>query len=155
MDICTELRFLAAYTFQYSKRPGTPAAEMPDQIPADVVAERYTRLHEHLNAVSQSVNQDVVGSVAEILVTDVDGDRASGKSRDFRLVHCDSTTDMRPGDIADVRITSAKPHFVLSDAKPASVRRTRGGDAFEARKKEAESTGVMLGIPTLKSVPAK
>ena len=155
MDICTELRFLAAYTFQYSKRPGTPAAEMPDQIPADVVAERYTRLHEHLNAVSQSVNQDVVGSVAEILVTDVDGDRASGKSRDFRLVHCDSTADLRPGDIAEVRITSAKPHFVLSTGRPASVRRTRGGDAFEARKKEAESTGVMLGIPTLKSVPAK
>jgi tRNA-2-methylthio-N6-dimethylallyladenosine synthase len=155
MDICTDLRFLAAYTFQYSKRPGTPAAEMPDQIPADVVAERYTRLHEHLNAVSQSVNQDVVGSVAEILVTDVEGDRASGKSRDFRLVHCDSTADMRPGDIAEVRITSAKPHFVLSTGEPISVRRTRGGDAFEARKKEAESSGVMLGIPTLKSVPAK
>ena len=155
MDICTDLRFLAAYTFQYSKRPGTPAAEMPDQIPADVVAERYTRLHEHLNAVSQSVNQDVVGSVAEILVTDVEGDRASGKSRDFRLVHCDATAEMRPGDIAEIRITSAKPHFVLSAGKPVSVRRTRGGDAFEARKKEAESTGVMLGIPTLKSVPAK
>ena len=155
MDICTELRFLAAYTFQYSKRPGTPAAEMPDQIPADVVAERYTRLHEHLNAVSQSVNQDVVGSVAEILVTDVEGDRASGKSRDFRLVHCDATADLRPGDIAEIRITSAKPHFVLSTGEPISVRRTRGGDAFEARKKEAESTGVMLGIPTLKSVPAK
>ena len=88
-------------------------------------------------------------------MTDVEGDRASGKSRDFRLVHCDSTTDMRPGDIADVRITSAKPHFVLSTGEPVSVRRTRGGDAFEARKKEAESTGVMLGIPTLKSVPAK
>ena len=155
MDICTDLRFLAAYTFQYSKRPGTPAAEMPDQIPADVVAERYTRLHEHLNAVSQSVNQDVVGSVAEILVTDVEGDRASGKSRDFRLVHCDATADLRPGDIAEIRITSAKPHFVLSTGEPISVRRTRGGDAFEARKKEAESTGVMLGIPTLKSVPAK
>ena len=155
MDICTDLRFLAAYTFQYSKRPGTPAAEMPDQIPAEVVAERYTRLHEHLNAVSQSVNQEVVGSVAEILVTDVEGDRASGKSRDFRLVHCDATADMRPGDITEVRITSAKAHFVLSSGEPISVRRTRGGDAFEARKKEAESTGVMLGIPTLKSVPAK
>jgi tRNA-2-methylthio-N6-dimethylallyladenosine synthase len=155
MEICKELQFLAAYTFQYSKRPGTPAAQMPDQIPTEVVADRYTRLHEHLNAISQSVNHDVVGSVSEILVTDVDGDRASGKSRDFRLVHCDSTSEMRPGDIAEVRITSAKPHFVLSTGKPVSVRRTRGGDAFESRKREAESTGVMLGIPTLKSVPAK
>ncbi|MFM8404912.1 MAG: tRNA (N6-isopentenyl adenosine(37)-C2)-methylthiotransferase MiaB, partial [Actinomycetota bacterium] len=150
-----ELRFLAAYTFQYSKRPGTPAAEMPDQIPAEVVADRYTRLHEHLNALSQSVNQEVVGKNAEILITDVEANRASGKSRDFRLVHCESTPEMRPGDVAEVLISQAKPHFVLSERQPISLRRTRGGDAFEARKKEAESTGVMLGIPTLKSVPAK
>lgn len=155
MDLCTDLRFLAAYTFQYSKRPGTPAAEMPDQVPQQVVAERYSRLHEHLNSLSQSVNQEAVGTVAEVLVTDVADGRASGKSRDFRLVHCDSSPDMRPGDVAEVRITEAKPHFVLSQGQPLSIRRTRGGDAFEARKKEAESTGVMLGIPTLKSVPAK
>jgi tRNA-2-methylthio-N6-dimethylallyladenosine synthase len=128
---------------------------MPVQIPSDVVAERYTRLHEHLNALSQSVNQEVVGKKAELLITDVDGSRASGKSRDFRLVHCESTPEMRPGDVAEVMITRAKPHFVLSEAQPISLRQTRGGDAFEARKKEAESTGVMLGIPTLKSVPAK
>ncbi len=155
MQITTDLRFLAAYTFQYSKRPGTPAAEMPDQIPSEVVSERYTRLHEHLNALSQSVNNDVVGTTAEVLVTDVDGARASGKSRDFRLVHFDSVDGLRPGDIAEIRIGSAKPHFVLGDGAPISTRKTRGGDAFEARKKEAESTGVMLGIPTLKSIPGK
>jgi len=155
MDICTDLRFLAAYTFQYSKRPGTPAAEMPDQIAPEVVAQRYTRLHEHLNALSQSVNQECVGSVAEVLVSDIDGERASGKSRDFRLVHLNPTPELRPGDIAEVRITHAKPHFVFADGAPLKIRRTRGGDAFEARKKEAESTGVMLGIPTLKSVPKK
>ena len=155
MQITTDLRFLAAYTFQYSKRPGTPAAEMPDQIPAEVVAERYTRLHEHLNSLSQSVNNDVVGTTAEVLVADVDGTRASGKSRDFRLVHFDSVEGLRPGDIAEVKIGSAKPHFVHGSGAPLSVRKTRGGDAFEARKKEAEATGVMLGIPTLKSIPGK
>ena len=155
MQITTDLRFLAAYTFQYSKRPGTPAAEMPDQIPAEVVAERYTRLHEHLNSLSQSVNNDVVGTTAEVLVADVDGTRASGKSRDFRLVHFDSVERLRPGDVAEVKIGSAKPHFVLGSGAPLSVRKTRGGDAFEARKKEAEATGVMLGIPTLKSIPGK
>jgi tRNA-2-methylthio-N6-dimethylallyladenosine synthase len=155
MDICTELRFLAAYTFQYSKRPGTPAAEMPDQIAPEVVAERYTRLHEHLNGLSQLVNQEVVGTVAEVLVTDIESGRASGKSRDFRLVHLQPTERMRPGDIAEVQITNAKPHFVFADGAPIHVRRTRGGDAFEARKKEAEASGVMLGIPTLKSVPKK
>ena len=155
MDLCTDLRFLAAYTFQYSKRPGTPAAEMPDQIPAEIVAERYTRLHEHLNGISQSVNQDVVGRNLEVLVTDVENDRASGKSRDFRLVHFDSVADLRPGDITEVQIASAKPHFVLGNGAAFNVRKTSGGDAFAARKKEAESKGVMLGIPTLKSIPGK
>jgi tRNA-2-methylthio-N6-dimethylallyladenosine synthase len=155
MQITTDLRFLAAYTFQYSRRPGTPAAEMPDQIPSEVVSERYTRLHEHLNALSQSVNDDVVGRTTEVLVADSDGARASGKSRDFRLVHFDSVDGLRPGDIAEIRIGSAKPHFVLGVGDPISTRKTRGGDAFEARKKEGESTGVMLGIPTLKSIPGK
>lgn len=155
MDLTTELRFLAAYTFQYSKRPGTPAAEMPNQIPAEVVAERYSRLHEHLNTVSQSVNQEVVGKSAEVLITDINENRASGKSRDFRLVHFDALPQMRPGDICEVEIESAKPHFVLGGGAPVNWRKTRGGDAFEARKKEAESKGVMLGIPTLKSIPGK
>ena len=153
MDLTTELRFLAAYTFQYSKRPGTPAAEMPDQIPSEVVAERYTRLHEHLNGLSQSVNAEVIGKKLEVLVTDVDAERGSGKSRDFRLVHFDALDGMRPGDICEVEITSAKAHFILGSA--TNLRITRGGDAFAARKKEAESKGVMLGIPTLKSVPGK
>ena len=155
MDLCSELRFLAAYTFQYSKRPGTPAAEMPNQIPAEVVAERYTRLHEHLNSISRSVNAEMIGNTVEVLVTDVEADRASGKSRDFRLVHLDATAEIRPGDLVDVEIGQAKPHFILGTGQPRNHRRTRGGDAFEARKKEAESKGVMLGIPTLKSIPAK
>jgi tRNA-2-methylthio-N6-dimethylallyladenosine synthase len=154
MELCSELRFLAAYTFQYSKRPGTPAAEMPDQISPEIVAQRYTRLHEHLNIISQSVNQEVVGTDLEVLIIDKQDGRASGKSRDFRLVHFDATDAMRPGDIAETKIESAKPHFVLGGA-PTKLRNTRGGDAFESRKKEAESTGVMLGIPTLKSLPGK
>lgn len=154
MDLASELRFLAAYTFQYSKRPGTPAAEMTDQIPAEIVADRYTRLHEHLNAISFSVNEERIGSEVELLVTDIDGEKCKGKTPDFRLVHFDLSTSsiksqLRPGDFATVRITSAKPHFLF--ATPLSIRRSRGGDAFEARKKEAEEQGIMLGIPTLKS----
>ncbi len=155
MDLASELRFLAAYTFQYSKRPGTPAADMPNQIPVEVVAQRYTRLHEHINEVSKSVNQDVVGKNLEVLITDVEGQRASGKSRDFRLVHFDAIEGMRPGDLCEVEIAGAKPHFVLGNGSPTNWRKTRGGDAFEARKKEAESKGVLLGIPTLKSIPGK
>ena len=156
MDIVTELRFLAAYSFQYSKRPGTPAAEMPDQIPPEVISERYSRLHERLNSVSLSVNEEMIGREVEVLVTDIQSASANGKSRDFRLVHFDaSSTQIRPGDLATVMITSAKPHFIFADGAPLSIRRTRGGDAYESRTKEAEIQGVMIGMPTLKSVPRK
>jgi tRNA-2-methylthio-N6-dimethylallyladenosine synthase len=150
LDLCEELRFLAAYSFKYSKRPGTPAAEMPDQIPEEIVAERYDRLHKKLNEVSLSVNQDVVGHESEVLITDIEGSRGQGKSRDFRLVHLELNQDeARPGDLAKVRITSAKPHFIFGEK--LEVKRTRGGDAFEDRKLEAEKNGVFLGVPQLKS----
>ena len=156
MAVCEEMRFLAAYTFQYSKRPGTPAAEMADQVPAAVISERYTRLHEHLNGISQSVNNEVIGSEVEVLVSEMDGSHGKGRSRDFRLVHFEAGAEQpRPGDLVNVRIGSAKPHFIFSDGAPLLVTRTRGGDAFQNRKEEAETRGVMLGIPSLRSVPIK
>ena len=156
MDLVTELRFLAAYSFQYSKRPGTPAAEMPDQISPEVIADRYSRLHQRLNEVSLSVNEEVIGKEVELLVTDIDDGKGTGKSRDFRLVHCDlAGTDARPGDLVTVEISSAKPHFIFAEEKPLSIVRTRGGDAFEARTREAQSNGVLIGMPILKSVPKK
>ena len=127
MAVCEEMRFLAAYTFQYSKRPGTPAAEMADQVPAAVISERYTRLHEHLNGISQSVNNEVIGSEVEVLVSEMDGSHGKGRSRDFRLVHFEAGAEQpRPGDLVNVRIASAKPHFIFSDGAPLLVTRTRG-----------------------------
>lgn len=151
LDICSELRFLAAYSFKYSKRPGTPAAEMPDQISEEVVAERYDRLHQRLNEVSLSVNEDVIGKELEVLITDIESGRAQGKSRDFRLVHFDlqGSEGTRPGDLATVKIVSAKPHFIMGEK--ISIRSSRGGDAFEIRKLEAETNGIFLGVPQLKS----
>lgn len=151
LDLCSELRFLAAYSFKYSKRPGTPAAQMPDQIDEDVVAERYDRLHRKLNDLSLSVNEDVIGGELEVLITDIEAGRAQGKSRDFRLVHFEVSSEegARPGDVAKVKITSAKPHFIFGEK--IEIRKSRGGDAFELRKMEAEKNGVFLGVPQLKS----
>ena len=150
LDVCQELGFLAAYSFKYSKRPGTPAAEMPDQIPEEVVAQRYDRLHQALNSIALQVNQAVVGKELEVMISDIQDGRAQGKSRDFRLVHFELDGDLaRPGDLARVRIESAKPHFVLGEK--VQIINTRGGDAFEMRKLEAENSGVFLGVPQLKS----
>ena len=62
---------------------------------------------------------------------------------------------IRPGDLATVTITAAKPHFIFAAGEPVSILRTRGGDAYQARREEAEQRGIMIGMPTLKSVPRK
>ena len=72
-------------------------------------------------------------------------DRSSGRSEDFRLVHF-SNTDARPGDIVDIRITDASAHYLIGDL--ISVRKTRGGDAHEARVSERKIEPLLLGIPT-------
>ena len=65
---------------------------------------------------------------------------------DFRLVHVEGTA-ARPGDIADVTITESSPNFMLAAVN--SIRRTRGGDAHDARVSEVGSNAIMIGMPTL------
>ena len=155
LDLCTQARFAAAYTYKYSIRPGTPAGEMPDQVPESVVRERYTQLHLHQEEISLSVNQESIGAKAHVLVHEVAGrrdekeNRTSGRSEDFRLVHFDNHVDARPGDVVEVRLTEASEHYFIADA--LSVRRTRGGDAHEARTKEAKPVGTLLGMPQVRA----
>ncbi|NLK88939.1 MAG: tRNA (N6-isopentenyl adenosine(37)-C2)-methylthiotransferase MiaB [Clostridiaceae bacterium] len=68
LDLMNIVRFDSAFTFQYSQRPGTPAAEMPDQIPAAVISERFMRLLELQNRHSLESNQAMIGRRVEVLV---------------------------------------------------------------------------------------
>ena len=152
LDITTQARFAAAYTYKYSIRPGTPAGVMPNQVPEDVVGERYTRLHEHQQKISLAVNESSVGSTHRVMVSEIEGrrdesrSRMTGKSEDFRLVHFDADTDARPGDFVDVEITEASAHYLIGKAK--SVTRTRGGDAHAAKSAPASTS---LGIPKVRT----
>ena len=154
LDICTEARFAAAYTYQYSKRPGTPAATMPDQVSPEVVGERYTRLHEHQQGISLSVNKEAIGKSMKVLVADYEGrrdtaqSRLTGRSEDFRLVHFGNESTARPGDIVDVIIKEASAHYLIGDA--GFVRSTRGGDSHESRTKENIKEALLLGMPTVR-----
>jgi len=153
MDLCTQARFAAAYTYQYSKRPGTPAATMPNQIEAEIVGERYTRLHLHQQEISLSVNQEAVGKTFKVLVGDYEGrrdeaqERMTGRSEDFRLVHFSNAAKARPGDEVEVLITQASAHYLIGT--PGAVRATRGGDAHAARNEERAKSATMLGMPTI------
>jgi len=154
LDLVREAKFLAAYTFQYSKRPGTPAATMPNQISSSVMKERYDALHLLQQEISHEVNNEVVGTEQEILVADYEGRRDGGKARmtgrtkDFRLAHfaIDEKNSPRPGDAIISKITKASPNFIVADESPISIRKTRGGDASAARSKEVGSTAIMVGM---------
>ena len=156
MKIVRAARFTAAYTFQYSKRPGTPAATMPDQVSASDMRTRYQALHILQQEISESINEAAIGKQFEILVADHDGrydaerERHSGRTPDFRLVHFTSEP-VRPGDAVTVEITAASPNFMVAD-KFISLRKTKGGDAQEQRKKEAGPQPLMLGMPSLQTL---
>ena len=155
LDLCTEAQFAAAYTYQYSIRPGTPAATMPDQISAAVVGERYTRLHEHQQLISLGVNKRAIGKKMRVLVGEYEGrrdareSRLTGKSEDFRLVHFADSSNARAGDFVDVQITDASAHYLIGEELQTIA--TRGGDAHELRTVEKKSSGVPLGIPTVRA----
>jgi tRNA-2-methylthio-N6-dimethylallyladenosine synthase len=151
LDVVEAARFSAAFTFQYSKRPGTPAAELDGQIPKAVVQERYQRLIDLQERISLEENTAQIGHTVELLVAVGEGRkdsrtaRMSGRARDGRLVHfTPPETAVRPGDIVTTVVTGAAPHHLIADGAVLEHRRTRAGDAHEAGRRP---NGVGLGMP--------
>ncbi len=158
LDVVAASRFANAFTFQYSPRPGTPAADLAEQIPKAVVQERYERLVALQEHISWDENRTQLGREVEVLVARGEGrkdeatSRLSGRARDNRLVHF-SVPDAvraqgpealpRPGDVVTVQVSYAAPHHLVADHMPDGVwdlRRTPAGDAWDRR--QAESCGV-------------
>jgi tRNA-2-methylthio-N6-dimethylallyladenosine synthase len=157
LDLVRQARFAGAFTFQYSPRPGTPAASMDGQVPREVVQERYERLTAVQDEASLTANRALVGSTVEVLVAEGEGrkdaatGRRSGRARDGRLVHfgCDVTA-VRPGDVVTTAVTYGAPHHLVADGRPLSHRRTAAGDAYEAGRRPT-TPGVLLGLPTVRA----
>jgi len=152
LDVVERARFASAFTFQYSKRPGTPAAELDDQVPKHVVSERYQRLIDLQERISLEENTAQIGRTVELLVATGEGRkdaataRMSGRARDGRLVHFDPDgLPIRPGDVVTTTITGAAPHHLIADSAVGEHRRTRAGDAHAAG--DRPRTGVGLGMP--------
>ncbi|MFO8076848.1 MAG: tRNA (N6-isopentenyl adenosine(37)-C2)-methylthiotransferase MiaB [Actinomycetota bacterium] len=108
--------FDAAFTFEYSPRPGTPAAEMADQLPPEVVSERYQRLASLTRDLALRGNARQVGTVAELLLegpSKTDPARLSGRTRSNRLVHVPAEAGLAPGDLVAARLEQAASHYLL------------------------------------------
>jgi tRNA-2-methylthio-N6-dimethylallyladenosine synthase len=168
VDMARAARFASAFTFQYSKRPGTPAAEMADQVPKSVVQARYERLVDVVEEVASAENRAFVGRGVEVLVAEGEGrkdeqtHRLSGRARDNRLVHFSvpaGESFPRPGDMVTAAVTHAAPHHLVADSALAggtyAVRRTRAGDAHHrVRTADADAPfpdgRILLGMPSVR-----
>jgi tRNA-2-methylthio-N6-dimethylallyladenosine synthase len=133
LDAVRAARFASAFTFQYSPRPGTPAAALPAQLAKPVVQERYDRLIAVQDEISWAEARRLVGREVEVLVTAGDGrkdaetGRVSGRARDGRLVHVAGAA--APGDVVSARVTYAAPHHLVADGGIRGHRPWRGATA--------------------------
>ena len=90
IDVVEKVRYDSAFTFIYSKRKGTPAAEMENQIPEDVKHERFNRVLERVNAIVGEINQSYIGKTVEVLVegkSKTDENKFMGRTRQNKLVN--------------------------------------------------------------------
>ena len=167
LRVVEQARFSSAFTFQYSIRPGTPAADLPDQLPKAVVQERFDRLLAVQEETSWAANRALEGRTVEVLVApsegrkDAESGRMSGRARDNRLVHFavpDGAQRPRPGDFVTVDVTYGAPHHLVADSAAQggtwSVRASRGGDAWAALQDDSGDGGVRkpavsLGMPSI------
>nr|WP_157109680.1 tRNA (N6-isopentenyl adenosine(37)-C2)-methylthiotransferase MiaB [Rhodococcus sp. WMMA185] len=160
LDVVRRARFTSAFTFQYSKRPGTPAAEMDEQVPKAVVQERYDRLIALQEEISLEENRKFVGAEVELLVAAGEGRknaetaRMSGRARDGRLVHFRPEGNLdgiiRPGDVVTIVVSAAAPHHLVADTPVLTHRRTRAGDSFDRGvTPKTPPIGVGLGLPKI------
>jgi tRNA-2-methylthio-N6-dimethylallyladenosine synthase len=134
LEVVDEAAYDAAYTFVFSPRPGTPAAEMSDAlVPPEVAQERMQRLVEVVERHALRRHQARVGRLEEVLVdgpSKKDPFVRSGRTRQNKLVHFAALDGAEePGALVDVRITDAAPHWLRGDVvrvvEPARRARTR------------------------------
>jgi tRNA-2-methylthio-N6-dimethylallyladenosine synthase len=153
MDVVRRARFAQAFTFQYSKRPGTPAADMPDQLPKASSRSGTSGLVELVNEVSWAENKRLVGTTTELPGRDRRGPQGRGDAPAVRTSARQPAGALlagRPGR-APRRLRDRR-HHVRGPAPPglgragAQRRRTRAGDAGRGGRGPTPS-GVSLGMP--------
>jgi len=121
LEVVERAGFDSAYQFQYSPRPGTRAATMPDQVPKEIVQARFDRLVELQESISLAKNREQVGRTFEVLV-EGDGKRAGStqaRTRSNRIVHVADA--IPPGTFVHARVTSAAAHHLTGAVVPDPV----------------------------------
>jgi len=117
MKLIEELDFDASFSFIYSKRPGTPASDYPDDVPAELKTQRLMRLQTQIEAQAQRVNQAMVGTVQRVLVEGrarKNAEELAGRTDNNRIVNFAGQPRLI-GRFVDVVITQALPHSLRGE----------------------------------------
>ena len=117
MKLIDDVQFDASFSFIFSPRPGTPAAELPDDTPREVNVERLMRLQQRIEELAQGVSQSMVGTIQRVLVEGVSkkyDNELAGRTDNNRVVNFVGNPRLVHKFI-DVRITSAMPHSLRGE----------------------------------------
>ena len=129
LEVAAEARYDSAFTFIYSSRPGTEAADMTDlMVPADVSAERFERLRIVVERTAYDAHKERVGRVEEVVIEGLskrNPDNVSGRTAQGKLVHLPAEPGALPaGSWASVLITRAAPHFLAGELVEVTAKPT-------------------------------
>lgn len=118
LDVVRKVRYTAAYTFIYSKRTGTPAANMEEQVPEEIIKDRFNRLLKEIQKISSELSEPDTGSIQKVLVEEINGQDNSlltGRLSNNLLVHFKGEPSLI-GKIIDVRLDTCKGFYYLGEA---------------------------------------
>ncbi len=115
LDLVKRVRFAGAFTFLYSKRTGTPAATMPEQVPEDEAKKRFSELLAVLNPIVHDENEKQVGLTLSVLAEDLsDNGMLSGRADNNTIVHFHGESSLI-GTIVNVKIKSCKTFYCIGE----------------------------------------
>lgn len=117
LSLVREVQYDGAFTFIYSPRDGTPAAEMEDNIPMEVKKERLQELNEVLGAIAKGKNDSLLGETLEVLVESesrTNADVLAGRTRTNKLVHFEGGKELI-GQFVQVKITEPRSYFLKGE----------------------------------------
>ncbi len=117
LDVVRQVRYASAYTFIYSKRSGTPAATMEDQVPEDVAKERFNRLLKEVQTISAELSKEYEGTIQEVLVEEIneqDNTLVTGRLSNNLLVHFKGDQSL-VGQLLNVKLTECKGFYYIGD----------------------------------------
>jgi tRNA-2-methylthio-N6-dimethylallyladenosine synthase len=128
MNLIAEVGFDQSFSFIYSRRPGTPAASLPDDVPREVKQQRLAILQQRINQQAQEIGRGMVGSLQRVLVerpSKKDPEQLAGRTENMRWVNFDAPPSLL-GEFTDVLITEALPNsmrgrLVTAAERPASL----------------------------------